>query len=121
MFEKALRKKLRFATKRGSCDVENLWDLTVQELDWLYGSLVASQDNQKKSLLEVNQSNNDTDLAVEIVKHIVEVKLAEVDASKKRAANKAVKQRIMAIIAEKKDGELAGKSTDELMHMLDEL
>lgn len=121
MFEKALRKKLRFTTTRGSLDVESLWDLPLKELDALYGNLSANQDNQQKSLLEGNKNDPDTELAIEIVKHIVEVKLEELDASKKAAANRALKQRILGIIADKKDEELVGKSTDELMEMLNEL
>ena len=121
IFEKALRKKLRIATNRGECDVENLWDLTVEELNEIYGCLSSQVESEKKSLLETKETDSTAELAVEIVKHIVLTKVDEAKAAEKAEENKAMKQRILAIIAGKKTEELEGKSIEELNEMLNNL
>lgn len=121
MFEKALRKKMRFTTNRGLCDVEALWDFSVEELDEIYGQLSTLVDIQKKSLLDKRDDDSDVALAINIVKHIALTKLAEAENATKAAANKAIKKRIMEKIADKKDEALSGKSVEELEEMLNEL
>jgi hypothetical protein len=122
MFEKAARVKLRFPFK-GFITAEDLWDLTVTDLDSIYRSLHTKlKAAQEESLLGTKSKEDITlDLQIGIVKHIVEVKLQEAEDKKTALAKKAQKQKIMDIMATKQDAALEGKSIEELQKMLDEV
>lgn len=122
MFIKASREKMRFPYK-GLATVEDLWELSVTELDKIYKSLNAkTKQAQEESLLEVKTSEDETLTAqIEIIKHIVSVKLEEKKAAKMAKERKEQKQKIMSILASKQDEALQGKSIEELEKMLDEL
>ena len=120
MFETAIRNKYRFPYK-GQITVEDLWDLSPQNLDTVFKALNAQvKVNAEESLL-VTKSAADTELTtkINIVKHIVATKLAEAEKAAKAKENKEKKQKLMALIADKQDAELAGKSVAELQAMLD--
>lgn len=122
IFEYAVRNKVRFPFK-GMISVEDLWDLSLTNLDSIYKTLSKqAKQSEEESLLNV-KTNVDTVLEVQIaiVKHVVAVKLAEQDAREKAAAKKAQKQRIMSLIATKEDEALQKKSINDLKKMLDEL
>ena len=122
IFEYATRNKLRFPYK-GNISVEYLWDLPVAELDTIFKALNAQVKlSQEESLLS-KKSKKDEALSVQIdiVKHIVSVKIAEADARRCEAENAAKRQKIMQIIEEKKDEKLQNSSIEELNKMLDEL
>jgi hypothetical protein len=121
MFEKASRMKLRFAYK-GSLSVEDLWDLDVEELDALYKKFNKDlKETSEESLLKVTRKSNIPELKVNIIKHIVEIKLAEAEEKEKLVVKRQQKKRILEIIATKQDAELLGKSMDELTAMVDQL
>ena len=122
IFEYAVRNKVRFPFK-GVISVEDLWDLSLTNLDSIYKTLNKQvNQSEEESLLSVKTSV-DTELEVQIaiVKHIVSVKLAEQEAREKAAAKKAQKQKIMSIIATKEDEALQNTSVEDLKKMLDEL
>lgn len=122
IFESASRSKTRFAYK-GSLSVEDLWDLSVQELDRIFKGLNAKlKVYMEESLLGPKGSENtELDIQVAIVRRIVEVKLAEAAARELESEKKAKRQKILSILAEKQDGALASKSEEDLKKMLDEL
>ena len=60
-------------------------------------------------------------VAIRQDKRAIKVKLAELEASRKASENKAKKEKIMGIIAEKQDESLAGKSIAALTKMIAEL
>lgn len=122
MYEEALRKRYRFNYK-GLLSVEDLWDLTVEELDGLYKGLHDElRSEQKDSLL--NKKSHKADVLtkkIAIVKHIFEVKLNEALAREQAALRAEQKQKILSIIAQKQDAELSEKSIDELTAMVNGL
>ena len=122
IFEYAVRNKVRFPFK-GMISVEDLWDLSLTNLDSIYKTLNKQVKQSEEESLLTTKTSVDTELEVQIaiVKHIVSVKLEEQDAREKAAAKKAQKQKIMAIIATKEDEELQNSSVDDLRKMLDEL
>lgn len=121
-FEFAVRNKLRFPFK-GMISVEDLWDLGVESLDTVYKTLnKQKKQSDEESLLETKTSEDivlDTQIA--IVKYIFENKVAEINARKVEKERKEQKQKIMAILANKEEQELQGKSVDELRKMLEEM
>lgn len=122
IFEYATRNKVRFPFK-GVISVEDLWDLSLVNLDSIYKMLNKQVKQSEEESLLNTKTNVDTELEVQIaiVKHIVSVKLEEQNAREQAAAKKAQKQKIMAIIASKEDEALHNSSVDDLKKMLDEL
>jgi hypothetical protein len=119
LFEMAARKKFRFPFK-GMISVEDLWDLSLKNLDSVFKTLNAeAKQASEESLLSV-KSDEDTilDAKIEIVKHIVAVKQAEAAEKEKAVANRAQARRIQEILADKEDADLRGKTPDELRAML---
>ena len=122
IFEYATRNKVRFPFK-GMISVEDLWDLSLTNLDSIYKVLNKQvKQADEESLLNVKtQSDELLEVQIAIVKHIVSVKLAEQEAREKASAKKAQKQKIMAIMARKQDEALENSSMEDLQKMLDEL
>ena len=122
MFEYATRNKVRFPFK-GLISVEDLWDLSLTNLDSIYKTLNKQvKQSEEESLLNTKTTvDKELDVQIAIVKHIVVVKLSEQEAREKASAKKAQKQKIMAIIASKQDEALQNSSVEDLQKMLDEL
>lgn len=122
IFEYAVRNKVRFPFK-GMISVEDLWDLSLTNLDSIYKTLNKEIKQSEEESLLTTKTDVDTELEVQIaiVKYIVSVKLEEQEAREKAAAKKAQKQKIMSIIATKEDEALQNTSVEDLRKMLDEL
>lgn len=122
MFEFATRNKLRFPYK-GQVSVEDLWDIPVQGLDSVFKTLNAQVKQAKEESLLEKKSDADQviEIQIEIIKHIVAVKQAEAVAQLQAKKNAAEKQKLLAILANKKDEELMGKSAADIQAMIDAL
>ena len=122
MFEIATRTKMRFPFK-GMISVEDLWDLSVQNLDKGFKTLNSQRkEAQEESLLhEKSSADKVLDTQIEIVKYIVNVKLEEQAERIEANKNKEKRQKIMALMAKKDDEALESMSREELQKMLDEL
>lgn len=122
LFVMAARDKYRFPFK-GLISVEDLWDLSVKNLDTIFKALNAeAKQASEESLLET-KSAADTELEakIEIIKYIVKVKQNEAKQKAVAAANNEQKRRINEIIASKQDQALQNMSIDELIAMRDSL
>jgi tryptophanase len=122
IFEIATRTKMRFPFK-GQISVEDLWDLSVKDLDAIYKTLNAqAKKSQEESLLTTKTKEDETvSVQIEIVKYIVTTKLAEAEAVKKSRELKEKKQKIMEIMSAKQDEALHNMSVEDLQKMLDSL
>lgn len=122
IFEYAVENKLRFPYK-GNISTEDLYSLSVSDLDAIYKTLKREAKRNGEESLLATKSNDDValDTKIEIVKHIVEKKLAQVEARKTAAANKAKKDKILSILEEKQDAALKNMSEEDLRKMLDTL
>ncbi len=122
IFEYAVRNKVRFPFK-GMISVEDMWDLSLTNLDSIYKVLNKQvKQSEEESLLKTKTSvDEELEVQLAIVKHIVSVKLAEKEAAEKAVAKKEQKQKIMSIIATKENEALQNSSIDDLKKMLDEL
>ena len=122
IFELASRMKIRFAY-RGMITVEDLWDLSVQELDKIFQKLNKALKESKEESLLKPQDKEDSELAiaVAIVRHVVEVKLAESAIALATVERKAKKEKILSILADKQDDSLRNMSQEDLTKMLEDL
>lgn len=119
LFKIATKKKYRFSYK-GQVTVEDLWDLSVEELDKIYKNLKSLQKNaSEESLLQtVTKEDKELNNKIEIIKTIVTDKLTAKDRAMKAASQRAQNQRILEIMADKQDAALKEKSIEELQNML---
>lgn len=119
LFKVATKKKYRFSYK-GQVTVEDLWDLSVEELDKIYKNLKSLQKNaSEESLLQtVTKEDKELNNKIEIIKTIVTDKLAAKDRAMKAASQRVQNQRILEIMADKQDAALKEKSIEELQNML---
>jgi hypothetical protein len=123
MFEKASRLKLRFETSKGILFVEDLWDLSLTDLNKIAKSYnkTIKESEEEDFLREVTKEDKVTKLKFDIVLHILTIKKEEKEAAAKREEKKAKKQKILEILAKKQDETLEGKSEEELLKELEEL
>ena len=111
-----LKNKFRFEFK-GQISVEDLFDLNLADLDVIYKNLKKEEkDLQGDSLLEndENPKVREVEVKIEMVKAIFDMKKAEIARAERALANKAQKDKILAIIEDKENQELSEKSIDEL-------
>lgn len=122
IFEVATRNKLRFPFK-GLISVEDLWDLSVENLDKIYKVLNTQRKQaQEDSLLHTKSKEDEVvELQINIIKHIVAVKQAETAERINQQKKNVERQKIMNILADKKDEALRNMSAEELEKKLDEL
>lgn len=122
LFEIATRNRYRFNYK-GVMTVEDLWSLRVEDLDAIFKMLNRQKKTADEDSLLATKSAEDQDLAnkIDIVRYIVSVKLAEAAERVSAAEKKAQRDKIMEIVAKKKDKALEDMGIDDLMKKLKEL
>lgn len=122
MFETAVRTKMRFPFK-GVVSVEDLWDLSVENLDSVYKTLNSELKKATEESLLNTKTKQDKELEtkIEIIKYIVKVKQEEELLRLKAKERKEQRQKILEIMAMKQDESLQNKSIEELTAMLNEL
>lgn len=122
LFEIATRNRYRFNYK-GVMTVEDLWSLRVEDLDAIFKMLNRQKKTADEDSLLATKSAEDQDLAnkIDIVRYIVSVKLAEAAERLSAAEKKAQRDKIMEIVAKKKDKALEDMGIEDLMKKLEEL
>lgn len=126
MFEKAAKSKLRFPTPVGYITTEQLWDLPLTSnigrpnLNDLAKDLNRQiKESSEESFVETKSKvAAELQLAFDLVLYVIGLKKAENEANALAATKKQQRQRIMEIIAEKRDDTLKGKSLEELEALL---
>ena len=129
MFENAVRQKLRFDTSLGALSVEDLWDLPLTStkgranLDDIARALHKKlRSGDDVSFVDTERKSDATfQLGFDIVKHVIDVRLAENAAVKLEKERAEKKQKIMGIIAAKQDASLHEMSLDDLKKLMADL
>lgn len=121
LFETATRKKYRFVSAFGLISVEDLWSLALIDtpankgLDGIARALFKElKEADDESFVRPKGTNEDLANRLEIVKHIINVKMSEQEANEKALLKAKEKQRLLEILHEKKDEDLKGLSVEEL-------
>lgn len=122
IFEYAVRNKIRFPF-RGLISVEDLWDLSLANLDSIYKSLnkQAKQSDEESLLSTKTDVDAELEIKINIVKYIVSTKLEERKARENETMKKIQKQKIMSAIAAKEDEVLQNSSIEDLKKMLNNI
>lgn len=122
MFEIATRKKYRFPF-RGSITAEDLWDLSLAQLDTVYKTLSkeAKTEKEEESLMDGKKEDQDLLNKLDIVKHVFNVKKTEAEVAANAMEKKRQKERLLELIAQKQDAALADKSIEELTAMVNDM
>lgn len=126
LFEVATRQKLRFQSGKGLLTVEDLWDLSLTgpvSLDTV--SKLANRDvksSEEESFVTTSSATNTVAVAkLEILKHIIAVRKAEI-AERQNAAEKAErKQRLLSLLAEQDEAKDKTLSREEILKELQTL
>ncbi|WP_149731458.1 hypothetical protein [Methanobrevibacter millerae] len=118
-----LKNKYRFEFK-GLISVEDLFDLKLEDLDSIYRNLKNEEkDLQGDSLLDTakNPKIGEIQVKIDVVKAVFDIKQTDIKNTEKAFANKAQKDKILAIIEDKENQELSEKSIEELKEIYSNL
>ncbi len=122
MFEYATRNKLRFPSPRGELSVEQLWDVPLRSRDDFNLDTVAKTASKAlKSVAEESfvdtaktPAHTRQEIALDVVKYVIQTRLDEETTAAQRAANKVEKEKLLRILAEKQEGRLSDLTEKEL-------
>lgn len=119
-FKLASQQKLRFQTNKGSLSTEQLWDLSLEDLDALAVSLETEhkQSGKKSFLVKTSAKDKTTKLKFDVALDVLNTKVEEMQAAQEAAETKEHNKKIIQLISEKQDESLKGKSIKQLEAML---
>lgn len=119
-FKLASKQKLRFQTSRGPLTTEQLWDLSLDELDELAVSLETEhkQSDKKSFIVKSTAKDKTAKLRFDVILDVLNTKLEEAQALTEAQEIKEHNKKIISLISEKQDESLKGKSIKQLESML---
>ncbi|GAB7046508.1 hypothetical protein [Catenuloplanes indicus] len=129
IFEKATREKFRYPSTKGQLTTEQLWELPLTaksgfSLDDVAKAVHAELkaiDTESFVATETNPAKATLETKLEVVKHVIAVRLAEDQAAKAAAANKLEKEKLIAILGRKQDAALENLTEAELLARINNL
>lgn len=118
MYKNATKSRLRFLTKVGQLSVEQLWDLSQNQLSDAIKSvkkvLKKNDDDELSFLEDTKEVDVENQLRFDILKDIYLTKKKEVEELRNAADIKAHNRKIDSLIAEKQEGKLREMSIEDL-------
>ncbi|MBR3155970.1 MAG: hypothetical protein IKF13_04045 [Methanobrevibacter sp.] len=128
MWIEALSKKVRFEFK-GLISIEDLFDLSLKDLDEIYRNLKKQMDEYKQysedSLLDENTEKDETyeelQLKIDIVTAVFNHIKKQQEELQRKIDIQNQRDKILGIIADKENEELSNKSISELKEILNNL
>lgn len=122
MFELAAKWKIRF-NYRGVLTVEDLFDISLEDLDAIFKSLnLRYKASKEESLLEVRSSEDKKlELQINLIKYIVQVKKALAAKRLAAAEKKQKRETLLALKADAENKALKEKSVEDINKMLADL
>lgn len=123
LFIEASRRKLRFNSTKGALDISDLWDVPLTFLDNLAVALEEQiQKAGKKSFLAKRSASTlELDISFEIVKYILETRVAENEAAKEKAKKQDEKAFLTGLLKEKQMDAIKSLTPEEIQSKLDAL
>lgn len=113
------RGKVRFQTSRGPLSVEQLWDLSLTDLDALAVQLEQETKKKVRSFLKVKTKEDKVAKAMfDVALDILNTKVEEQEAAEEARSNKEHNEKIFALIEQKQTENLSKLSISELKKQL---
>jgi len=122
-FEKATRNKYRFPSAKGNLTSEELWDLSLASLDTIAKQVHKGiKVNEEESFIPTAASRASVSTLasnkLEILKHIIGVKVTAKEVSTKRAAKSARLTKLRELASNKADEALSASSLADIEKMI---
>lgn len=127
LFIKATRQSWRFSSVKGLISTEQVWQLPLQSRDGFDLDSVAKAVNAEvkqqaeESFVTPTKTDDTSRQKLELVRYVINVKIAERDAAANAKAKAEEKQKILDILGKKADAALEAASEEELRKRLAEL
>ncbi|MEU4164981.1 hypothetical protein [Actinoplanes sp. NPDC026670] len=129
IFEKATREKFRYPSTKGLLTTEQLWELpltakagfSLDDVAKAVNAELKAIDTESFVATETNPAKAALETKLEVVKHVIAVRLAEDQAAKAVAAKKLEKEKLLAVLGRKQDAVLENLSEEELLARINNL
>ena len=129
IFETASKQKIRFSSARGELTTEQLWDLPLQsKTNFDLDNVAKSANAELKALTDDSfvataekPGKEQATVKLEIVKHVIAVRLAENEAARFAASRKAEREKLLGILGDKQDEALKSMTPEQIQARLAEL
>ena len=122
MFEKAARLKLRFDSTKGQLTAEDLWDLSLIQLNTMAINLLNQKKRESVSFIEpAGEVDPKVTLAFDIVVYVIKTRQEESARARLLQDRAGKKQKLLSILADKEESALTELSPDELRKMIEGL
>lgn len=120
MFENALKNGFRYPSNKGLITTEDLFWLSLNDLNEIAKKInKLIKDSEEESFIPgPNFNNNNDSKRLDIVKHIINLKINEQNAKMIEKSNAEKRQRIMELINKKDEESLENMSKEELEKLL---
>lgn len=127
IYKRASQLSLRFNTPQGLLSVDDLWRIPLQsikgntsldEISKALNKQLKSSDEDFSLIDSTKKTDSKIQLQFDIVKDVIETRLAERDIKAREKSEAERKQKILSIIADKKDKQLLDMPLEELEKLL---
>ena len=120
MFENALKNGFRYPSNKGLITTEDLFCLSLNDLNEVAKKInKLIKDSEEESFIPgPNFNNNNDSKRLDIVKHIINLKINEQNTKLIEKSNAEKRQRILEIINKKDEESLENMSKEELEKIL---
>jgi hypothetical protein len=129
IFEKATREKFRYQSAKGLLTTEQLWELpltaksgfSLDDVAKAVNAELKAIDTESFVATETNPAKATLETKLEVVKHVIAIRLAEDQAAKAAAAKKLEKEKLLAVLGRKQDAVLENLTEAELLARINNL
>lgn len=123
LFKTATKAKTRFQSEKGNLTTEDLWSLTLTQLNTVAKAIAAEIKNEGEEDFIGGGSKTATALTfkLDVVKAVIAEKQADAAATKNAAAVSQERAKLLDLLAKKEDASLEALSADEIRAKLAQL
>ncbi|GIF20887.1 hypothetical protein BJ973_001206 [Actinoplanes tereljensis] len=129
IFETATREKFRYPSTKGQLTTEQLWELpltaksgfSLDDVAKAVNAELKAIDTESFVATETNPAKATLETKLEVVKHVIAIRLAEDQAAKAVAAKKLEKEKLIAVLGRKQDAVLENLTEAELLARINNL